>query len=69
MKDNIVCIYPKYPFLEVFDESDEILKNNLGKELVIFWEDKIPFKFFAQDNIFHSDDELIKEFYKQITNN
>ena len=69
VKDDMICIYPKYPFIEVFNESDELLKNNLGKELVIFWENEIPYKFFAQDNIFNSDNELINEFYKQISIN
>lgn len=69
IKDDMICIYPKYPFIEVFEESDELLKTDLGRELVIFWENEIPYKFFAQDNIFSSDDELIKEFYKQISTN
>lgn len=69
IKDDMICIYPKYPFIEVFDDSNKLLENNLGKELVIFWENEIPYKFFAQDNIFHSDNELIKEFYKQISTN
>jgi len=69
VKNNMVCIYPKFSFIEVCKESDEMLKNNLGKELVIFWEDEIPYKFFAQDNIFHSDGELIKEFYKELSIN
>ena len=46
-----------------------MLKNNLGGELVIFWEDEIPYKFFAQDNIFYSDGDLIREFYKQLSTN
>jgi hypothetical protein len=65
----MICIYPKYPFIEVFEETDKVLENNLGNELVVFWEDTIPYKFFAQDNIFNSDGELIKEFYKQISGN
>ena len=69
VKDDMICIYPKYPFIEVYDESDEILKNSLGKELVVFWDTDIPYKFFSQNNIFHSDGELISEFYKQISTN
>jgi hypothetical protein len=69
VKDDMICIYPKYPFIEVFEETDKVLENNLGNELVVFWEDTIPYKFFAQDNIFNSDGELIKEFYKQISGN
>ena len=69
VKDEMICIYPKYPFIEVYDESDEILKNSLGKELVVFWDIDIPYKFFSQNNIFHSDGELISEFYKQISTN
>ena len=69
VKDDMICIYPKYPFIEVYDESDEILKSSLGKELVIFWDINIPYKFFSQNNIFHSDGELISEFYKQISTN
>jgi hypothetical protein len=69
VKDDMICIYPKYPFIEVFDETDKVLENNLGNELVVFWEDEIPYKFFAQDNIFHSDGDLIKQFYKQISSN
>lgn len=69
VKDDVICIYPKYPFIEVFDESNELLKNNLGQELVIFWENEIPYKFFAQDFIFNSDGELINEFYRQISTN
>jgi hypothetical protein len=69
VKDDMICIYPKYPFIEVYDESDEILKSSLGKELVIFWDIDIPYKFFSQNNIFHSDGELISEFYKQISTN
>ncbi len=69
VKDNTICIYPKYPFIEVFDESNKLLENNLGKELVVFWENEIPYKFFAQDKIFNSDNELINEFYKQILTN
>jgi hypothetical protein len=69
VKDDMICIYPKYPFIEVFEETDKVLENNLGNELVVFWEDKIPYKFFAQDNIFHSDGDLIKQFYKQISSN
>lgn len=69
IKDDMICIYPKYPFIEVYETSDEILKNNLGNELSIFWENEIPYKFFAQDNIFYSDDDLINEFYKQISSN
>ena len=69
VKDDMICIYPKYPFIEVFEETDKVLENNLGNELVVFWEDEIPYKFFAQDNIFNSDGELIKEFYKQISGN
>jgi hypothetical protein len=52
VKDDMICIYPKYPFIEVFEETDKVLENNLGNELVVFWEDEIPYKFFAQDNIF-----------------
>jgi hypothetical protein len=69
VKDEMICIYPKYPFIEVYDESDKILKNSLGKELVVFWDIDIPYKFFSQNNIFHSDGELISEFYKQISTN
>jgi hypothetical protein len=69
VKDDMICIYPKYPFIEVYNESDEILKSSLGKELVIFWDIDIPYKFFSQNNIFHSDGELISEFYKQISTN
>lgn len=69
IKDDVICIYPKYPFIEVFDESNELLKNNLGQELVIFWENEIPYKFFAQDLIFNSDGGLINEFYRQISTN
>jgi hypothetical protein len=69
IKDDVICIYPKYPFIEVFDESNKLLKNNLGQELVIFWENEIPYKFFAQDLIFNSDGELINEFYRQISTN
>jgi len=69
VKDDMICIYPKYPFIEVYDESDEILKNSLGRELVVFWDVDIPYKFFSQNNIFHSDGELISEFYKQISTN
>jgi len=69
VKDDMICIYPKYPFIEVFEETDKVLENNLGNELVVFWEDEIPYKFFAQDNIFHSDGDLIKQFYKQISSN
>jgi hypothetical protein len=69
VKDDMICIYPKYPFIEVYDESDEILKSSLGKELVVFWDIDIPYKFFSQNNIFHSDGELISEFYKQISIN
>ena len=47
----------------------KVLENNLGNELVVFWENEIPYKFFAQDNIFHSDGDLIKQFYKQISSN
>jgi len=65
----MICIYPKFSFIEVYEESDEMLKNNLGGELVIFWEDEIPYKFFAQDNIFYSDGDLIREFYKQLSTN
>ncbi len=69
VKDDMICIYPKYPFIEVYDESDEILKSSSGKELVVFWDIDIPYKFFSQNNIFHSDGELISEFYKQILYN
>jgi len=69
VKDDMIYIYPKYPFIEVFEETDKVLENNLGNELVVFWEDEIPYKFFAQDNIFHSDGDLIKQFYKQISSN
>jgi hypothetical protein len=69
VKDDMICIYPKYPFIEVFEETDKVLENNLGNELVVFWEDEIPYKFFAQDNIFHSDGELINEFYKELSTN
>jgi len=69
VKDDMICIYPKYPFIEVYDESDEILKSSLGRELVVFWDIDIPYKFFSQNNIFHSDGELISEFYKQISTN
>jgi hypothetical protein len=69
IKDDVICIYPKYPFIEVFEESNELLKNNLGQELVIFWENEIPYKFFAQDLIFNSDGGLINEFYRQISTN
>ena len=69
VKDDMICIYPKYPFIEVYDDSDEILKSSLGKELVVFWDIDIPYKFFSQNNIFHSDGELISEFYKQISTN
>jgi len=69
VKDEMICIYPKYPFIEVYGESDEILKSSQGKELVVFWDIDIPYKFFSQNNIFHSDGELISEFYKQISTN
>jgi len=69
VKDDMICIYPKYPFIEVFEETDKVLENNLGDELVVFWEDEIPYKFFAQDNIFYSDGDLINQFYKQISSN
>jgi hypothetical protein len=69
VKDDMICIYPKYPFIEVFEDTNKVLENKLGDELIVFWEDAIPYKFFAQDNIFNSDGELIKEFYKQISSN
>jgi hypothetical protein len=61
--------FPKFSFIEVCEESNELLKNSVGKELVIFWENEIPYKFFAEDKIFYSDADLINEFYKDISTN
>ena len=69
VKDNKICIYPKFSFIEVCEDSNELLKNSLGKELVIFWENEIPYKFFAEDKIFYSDADLINEFYKDLSTN
>jgi len=38
-------------------------------ELVIFWENEIPNRYFSYDKIFHSDHELINKFYNRISTN
>ena len=65
----MVCIYPKFSFIEVYDDSNKIIENSKGNELIFFWENEIPFKFFGEDKIYMSDENLINEFYKQISNN
>lgn len=69
IKNNEICIYPKFSFIEVLEGTDKLLETNQGRELVIFWEKEIPYKFFAQDKIFYSDKDLINEFYNQISTN
>jgi hypothetical protein len=69
VKDDMICIYPKYPFIEVFEDTNKVLENNLGNELVVFWDSTIPYKFFAQDYIFRCDGDLIREFYIQLSGN
>lgn len=69
IKNNSVIIYPKYPFIELYPETDKLLETSKGEELCIFWENKIPYKFFAEDKVFLSDDELINNFYEEISSN
>lgn len=69
VKDNSIIIYPKYSFIEVYPQTDELLKTSKGEELCIFWKDEIPYKFFAEDKVFLSDDELIHNFYQEINSN
>lgn len=69
IKNEFLYIYPKYSFIERHEQSDKLLESVLGEELIIFWEEYIPFKFFGQDRIFNSDQELINEFFKEISTN
>jgi hypothetical protein len=63
-----LTIFPKFPFIEKDNRSDEIIKNMKGRELTFFWDTKIPVKIFGHGIPYKSDNELIHNFYKQLIN-
>lgn len=67
INDELV-IYPKFSFIEIDERSDEITKLYKGKELVIFWEDSINYRVFGDKTPFNGDEQLISEFYRELTN-
>jgi hypothetical protein len=62
-----LTIFPKFPFIERDMRSDKILENMKGRELSFFWEGNIPVYIFGKGTPFKSDDELIYNFYEQLT--
>lgn len=61
--DNTLIIFPKFNWIETDTRSDELLQKYQGNELVLFWENDIPFKVFGEGKPFHGDDVLINAYY------
>lgn len=68
IKDNSLIVYPKFSWSETDERSNEITNLNKGGELSFFWETKIPVKVFGRTEPFKSDQELMNNFYNEITN-
>jgi hypothetical protein len=68
MVDNELVIFPKFSWIENDERSNEITKNNKGRELSFIWENEIPVKVFGQGTPFTSDSDLINTYYKKLLN-
>ena len=64
--NNKLIIYPKFSFIENDERSEEIIKQDKGDELTIFWEDTIDFEVFGNGTPFNGDNDLIYNFYNQL---
>lgn len=64
--NDTIVIFPKYPFIEKLEKSKELVKNNKGAELAIFWKDEIPHRIFGNGVPFIGDDSLITNYYKEL---
>lgn len=66
VKDNKLVIYPKLSFIETDARSNELLADQLGDELNVYWKDDIDYKVFGSGEVFNGDDALISAYYKEI---
>lgn len=64
--DNTLTLFPKFNWIETDARSDELLQKYKGNELVLFWENDIPFEIFGKGKPFHGDDTLINSYYKAL---
>jgi hypothetical protein len=66
VKNEKLIIYPKCSFIEKDERTDLIREKNDKHEIVIFWEDSIPFEYFAQEKTFTCDEQLINAYFEEL---
>jgi hypothetical protein len=67
VKKETLIIYPKSSFIEKDKRSDTIKDKSDKQEIVIFWENSIPFSYFAQDKTFNCDEQLINSYFEELS--
>lgn len=68
MIDNKLCLFPKFLFTEKHDNSDILAAEKYFplEDLVIFWENQIPYTYFNEGRIDTSDNNLIANYYNTL---
>jgi hypothetical protein len=64
--DNKLVLFPKYPFIEVMEETNSIRDMKRGNDLYFYWEGNIPKKYFNEGFVFKSDAQVINTFYNEL---
>jgi hypothetical protein len=66
VKNDTLVIYPKYSWIEIDERSDLISLANGPRDIILMWEDNIPYKVFGDGKPFIGDDTLISNYYNEL---
>jgi hypothetical protein len=66
VKDDHFVIYPKFSWIEADDRSDLLTSSHGPREIILMWEENIPYKVFGDGKPFVGDDALISNYYNQL---
>ena len=62
--DDTLVRFPKYSWIETDERSNFLGEHDLNTaDLIFYWKDNIPFKYFAQDKIYRDCDNILKDYY------
>jgi len=69
--DNKLMLFPKLNFIEYDDRSNLLIDSKYDRmtDIVIFWENEIPYNYFSETEIFYSDSHLIDSYYNLLLKN
>jgi len=69
IRSETLVIYPKFNWIETDERSNLITTRNGPREVILCWEDNIPYRIFGNGKPFIGDDALITAYYNELLNN